>query len=46
MFSTISKLTKIEINMLYHKIAYENTIHSLDPPTKLVNNYHFSHKYI
>ena len=46
MFSTINKLTKIEINMLYHKIAYENAINSLDPPTKPINNYHFSHKYI
>jgi len=32
MFSTIWKLSKIEINMLYHKIAYENKISSLDPP--------------
>lgn len=32
MFSTINKLNKIEINVLYHKIAYENAIHSLDPP--------------
>ena len=32
MFSTINKLTKIEINMLYHRIAYENAIQSLDPP--------------
>ena len=32
MFSTINKLSKIEINMLYHKVAYENKIESSDPP--------------
>ena len=32
MYSTVSKLSKIEINMLYHKDAYENKIQSSDPP--------------
>lgn len=33
MFSTINKLCTSETNSnLYHKIAYENEIQSLDPP--------------
>ena len=33
MYSTICKLSKIEINMRYHKIAYEDKIQCLDPPS-------------
>lgn len=36
MYSTICKLSKIEINMMYHKIAYENEIQSLDPPSIII----------
>jgi len=32
MYSTLCKLSKIEINMMYHKRAYEHSIQSLDPP--------------
>lgn len=32
MYSTICKLSKIEINMMYHRIAHENKINALDPP--------------
>lgn len=34
MYSTISNLSKIEINMIYHKKAYENEINTLDPPLR------------
>lgn len=36
MYSTICNLSKIEINMMYHKSAYEDEINTLDPPT-LIN---------
>ncbi|NQY23725.1 MAG: hypothetical protein HRT41_06800 [Campylobacteraceae bacterium] len=38
MFSTLCKLSKIEINMMYHKRAYEDSIKCLDPPFSI-----FSH---
>ena len=36
MYSTICDLSKIEINMTYHKVAHENKIHTIDPPIKLL----------
>lgn len=32
MYSTICKLSKIEINMLYHKLAYEASLPTRAPP--------------
>ena len=38
MYSTLSTLSKIEINMMYHKRAYEDSIKCLDPPFFLLSH--------
>jgi len=38
MYSTICKLSKIEINMLYHRLAYESTLPSRAPPKNFLNS--------
>lgn len=39
MYSTLCTLSKIEINMKYHKRAYEDSIKCLDPPFSLFSQY-------
>jgi len=36
MYSTLCNLSKIEINMIYHKLAYETNLPTRAPPKNLL----------